>query len=198
MANLKQGALAAALAASTFGLPASADEQDRFRTELSGFNEVHFSGGNPATTPPTPASLVGAISTSARGRFRAEIDERTQAIDYVLSYEGLEGAVAQAHIHFGQKHTVGAIVVWLCQGTVRAPAQVAALTPECPQSGTVTGSIRPGMVLAAGQGFESTDDLFRELVRAIRAGATYANVHSSKFPPGEVRGQLEGRGHDHD
>jgi hypothetical protein len=56
------------------------------------------------------------------------------------------------------------------------------------------------MVLAPGQGFETTDDLFGELVRAIRAGATYANVHSSKFGPGEIRGQLEprGRGHDHD
>jgi hypothetical protein len=160
---------------------------------------VHFSGGNPTTTPFTPASLAGAISTGARGRFRAEIDDRGQAIDYVLTYEGLEGDVAQAHIHFGQKHTVGAIVAWLCQGTVRAPAQVAP-TPECPQSGTVTGSIRPGMVLAPGQGFETTDDLFGELVRAIRAGATYANVHSSKFGPGEIRGQLEprGRGHDHD
>ncbi len=138
MTTFKQGALAAALAASAFGFPASADDrQDRFRTELSGFNEVHFSGGNHVGTPPTAASLVGAISTGARGRFRAEIDDRAQAIDYVLDYEGLEGTVAQAHIHFGQKHTVGGIVAWLCQGTVRAPAQVAS-TPECPQSGTVT------------------------------------------------------------
>ena len=191
MTRFKQGALAAALAASAFGFPASADDRhDRFRTELSGFNEVHFSAG-------PPASLVGAISTGARGRFRAVIDDRAPAIDYVLTYEALEGTVAQAHIHFGQKHTVGAIVAWLCQGTVRAPEQVAS-TPECPQSGTVTGTILPGMVLAPGQGFETTDDLFHELVRAIRAGATYANVHSSKFGPGEIRGQLEPRGHGHD
>jgi hypothetical protein len=195
MTTFRQGALAAALAAATFTLPASADDrQHKFRTELSGFNEVHFAGG----------VLSGAISTGARGRFRADIDERTQAIDYELSYEGLEAAVAQAHIHFGQKHTVGAIVAWLCQGTVRvpdtAPEVVRTMTPECPQSGAVTGTLRPGMVLPAGQGFETTDDLFRELIRAMRAGATYANVHSAKFGPGEIRGQLEGRGrgHDHD
>ncbi len=29
-----------------------------------------------------------------------------------------------------------------------------------------------------------------ELVRAIRAGVTYANVHSTKWPGGELRLQL--------
>jgi CHRD domain len=33
---------------------------------------------------------------------------------------------------------------------------------------------------------------FDELVRAIRAGVTYANVHSEKFPGGEIRGQIKG------
>ena len=32
---------------------------------------------------------------------------------------------------------------------------------------------------------------FAELVKAIRAGLTYANVHTSKFPGGEIRGQIK-------
>lgn len=57
----------------------------------------------------------------------------------------------------------------------------------------MTGTITPAQILpAAGQGIDSGE--FEELVRAIRAGATYANVHSSLFPPGEIRGQL--REHD--
>lgn len=162
---------------------------NRFATELSGFNEVHFVAG------PTPA-LRGAVSTKANGRFRASINDRSEMIEYELNYNGLEGNVTQAHIHFGQSSTVGGIVIWLCQtAAAPAPAAVAALTPICPQhtvGGPVTGTIQATQILAqSAQGIDAGQ--FSEVVRAIRAGATYVNVHSSLFPPGEIRGQL----HDH-
>jgi hypothetical protein len=162
-----------------------------FATHLSGYNEVHFSAGPPAT-------LRGAVSTPARGLFRARIDNRNDVIHYELRYADLTGAITQAHIHFGQQHTVGGIVVWLCQtaGTPAPPA-VAALTPFCPgpTEGTVTGTITAAQVLeATGQGLAAMD--LEELVEAIRTGTTYANVHSATFPPGEIRGQIDhGRGH---
>jgi hypothetical protein len=160
------------------------DDHHRLRTRLSGYNEVHFSGA-------TPATLRGAISTAARGKFTAKIDTDDEVIEYELSYEGLEGAVTQAHIHFGQRHTVGGIVVWLCQteGTP-APDAVITLTPFCPQAGKVTGTITPEQVIAqTAQGIDTGD--FDELVQAILAGATYVNVHTAVFPPGEIRGQLD-------
>jgi hypothetical protein len=161
------------------------DKSHRLRTRLSGYNEVHFAGGPPAT-------LRGAISTVARGKFTAKIDKNEEVIEYELSYEDLEGTVSQAHIHFGQKHTIGGIVVWLCQtaGTPAPPA-VAASTPLCPDEGTVTGTITEDKILAQTlQGFDGGS--FAELVRAIRAGATYVNVHSlPDFGPGEIRGQLK-------
>jgi CHRD domain len=178
---------------------ALADDRDHdghrgksFEAKLSGYNEVHFSGG--AFVPPstfTPAALRGAVSTKAKGRFHARIDGNM--IHYRLSYEGLEGAVTQAHIHFGQKHTVGGIVVWLCQteGTP-APPLVAGLTPVCqgPNDGVVVGTIIAAQVLAQTlQGIEAGS--FDELVAAIRAGATYANVHTALHPPGEIRDQIE-------
>jgi hypothetical protein len=164
------------------------DHEDRrrhVRARLSGFNEVHFSGGPPAT-------LRGAVSTEARGTFRAKIDEQAELITYELRYRDLEGIVTQGHIHFGQQHTVGGIVVWLCQtaGTPAPPA-VANVTPVCPEEGSVTGTITPTQVLGApDQGLDVGG--FNELVRAIRAGAVYVNVHSSLFPPGEIRGQIGG------
>jgi hypothetical protein len=159
------------------------DRNHRLRTRLSGYNEVHF-------VPGPPAALRGAISSGARGKFTAKIDEEKKVIEYELRYEGLEGgAVSQAHIHFGQKHTVGGIVVWLCQ-TAGTPSPFA-VTPLCPAEGTVKGTITEDQILAQTlQGFDGGN--FAELVRAIRAGATYVNVHSlPAFGPGEIRGQLK-------
>jgi hypothetical protein len=189
--------VAATLAAFTVGLSAAAiadndrNDGDRFSARLSGYNEVHFIAATPA--------LRGAISTQARGSFRAVIDDRANTIHYELSYEGLESDVTQSHIHFGQRHTVGGIVVWLCETDAAkhpVPALRRPVTPQCPQAGTVTGTIGPEKVIAAtGQGIDAGQ--FDEVVRAIRAGRVYANVHSATFGSGEIRGQLRGgdRGH---
>jgi hypothetical protein len=165
------------------------EPQPFFSATLSGFNEVHFVAGT-AGPPLVQPALRGAISTPAKGRFTAILDEAADVIRYELSYEGLVAPVTQAHIHFGQRHTVGGIVVWLCETTAEpAPPAVAALTPDCPSQGTVGGTITPAQVLAqTAQGFAAGD--FDELVRAIRNGAAYANVHSSTFTPGEIRGQI--------
>jgi CHRD domain len=160
------------------------DSHRQVQARLSGFNEVHFSGEPPAT-------LRGAVSTEARGTFTAKIDEQDNLITYELRYQDLEGEVTQGHIHFGQQHTVGGIVVWLCQteGTP-APDEVADVTPVCPEEGSVTGTITPEQVLeATNQGLDAGE--FDELVGAIRAGTAYVNVHSSLFPPGEIRGQID-------
>jgi CHRD domain len=166
------------------------ERQPFFSARLSGFNEVIFVAGQ-AGPPLVAPALRGAISTPAKGRFAAILDNPADMIEYELSYEGLRAPVTQAHIHFGQRHTVGGIIVWLCQtdGT-QAPEPVRSLTPTCPSEGTVTGTITPAHVLAQdAQGFAAGD--FDELVRAIRNGAAYANVHTSTFPQGEIRGHIE-------
>jgi len=165
------------------------EQQPFFSANLSGFNEVIFVAGSPGPPLVAPA-LRGAISTPAKGRFTAILDEAADVIQYELSYEGLVAPVTQGHIHFGQRHTVGGIIVWLCQMTgTPAPAAVASLTPDCPSQGTVPGTITPAQVLAQdAQGFVAGD--FDELVRAIRNGAAYANVHTEKFGAGEIRGQI--------
>jgi hypothetical protein len=168
------------------------DRGNKFSARLSGYNEVLFSGGGGEALPVPAATLRGAVSTKARGKFHAEI-KSMDMVDYEISYEGLEADITQAHIHFGQRHTVGGIVVWLCQtpGTLAPPA-VRDLTPFCPnpREGTVNGTITPAHVLAAaGQGIDAGE--FDEVVRAIRAGAAYANIHSMLFPQGEIRGHIE-------
>ena len=132
---------------------------------------------------------VPAVSTVATGEFQSRISDDETQIDYELSYSDLEGAVTQAHIHFGQRSVNGGISVWLCgnpgPGVVPPPG-----TPACPPSpATVTGSLTASNVVGpAGQGIAAGE--FAELIRAIRAGRTYANVHTTKFPGGEIRSQI--------
>jgi hypothetical protein len=55
-------------------------------------------------------------------------------------------------------------------------------------SARVTGTIVAADVVGpTAQGIDPGD--FDSLVRAIRQGATYSNVHTAKFPSGEIRGQ---------
>jgi hypothetical protein len=140
-----------------------------------------------------PFSEVPAVSSTASGRFKADIDDRTNSIAYQLSYSGLQGEVRQAHIHLGQKGVNGAVMVFLCQTTFNPDPT--GLAPTCPQSGTVTGTIRAANIVAtvppagaAGQGIEANE--IGEVIAAIRGGVAYVNVHSTRFPGGEVRGQL--------
>jgi len=120
------------------------------------------------------------VSSVAFGSFTAEIDDTTQTITFELTYSGLEAPVLFAHVHFGNRNIAGGISAFLCGGGSK---------PPCPQSGTVTGTITAADVIGpAAQGIET--GAMAELIRAMRAGETYANVHSSKFPAGEIRAQI--------
>jgi hypothetical protein len=125
---------------------------------------------------------VPSVSTVASGKFQAKLNRSEQRVDYTLSYQDLEAPVLFSHIHLGQKDANGGVSVFLCGGGA---------APQCPQSGTVEDSFGPADVIGpANQGIAAGE--FDELLRAIRAGVTYANVHSQKFPGGEIRGQISG------
>jgi hypothetical protein len=122
---------------------------------------------------------VPSISTTARGTFRAEIKGNT--IRYRLTFRDLGSDSLFAHIHFARPDVNGGIGAFLCGGGDK---------PTCPlRGGTVTGVIDPADVVGpATQGIAAGE--FAELVRAMRNGATYANVHSVTFPSGEIRGNI--------
>jgi hypothetical protein len=133
---------------------------------------------------------VPALSTSGHGKFRASIRAGGSEIRYRLSYAGLEAKPQQAHIHLGQRGVSAGVIVFLCTNLGNGPAG----TQACPDSpATIQGTLRPADVIGpADQGIDPGE--FGELVRAIRAGATYANVHTEKYPGGEIRAQLQRRG----
>jgi CHRD domain len=136
---------------------------------------------------------VPALSTRGGGEFRADIRRNRSEIRYELSFGNLESPVTQSHLHFENRTENGPIVVFLCSNLGNGPAG----TQACPAGGgEISGTIRPGDVLgnAADRGLAAGE--FDELVRAIRAGAIYVNVHTTGRPGGEIRAQLDD--HDHD
>jgi hypothetical protein len=149
------------------------------------------SGKKQVSSDPMSGYLEGApgpVSSMATGSFQATIDDESPAIHYTVTFDGLEGNVTQSHIHFGQRSVSGGISAWLC-GTATNPGPTG--TPTCPgpHSGTVSDTIVPADVIGpTAQGIAAGE--FAELVAAIRAGRGYANVHSDKFPAGEIRGQI--------
>jgi hypothetical protein len=130
---------------------------------------------------------VPALSTPGSGEFRARIDDSADEIRWTLSYGGLEAPATQAHIHFGNVSVAAGISAFLCTNLGNGPAG----TQACPPGGgTISGTIRPADVVGpAAQGIEPGE--FDELVAAIRAGSAYANVHTTKYPAGEIRAQLD-------
>lgn len=143
-----------------------------------------------------------SVSSVATGSFRGTLNDEANTLTYTLQYSGLEGDVQQSHIHFGQRNVSGGIVLFLCSNLGNGPAG----TQPCPAPpATVTGELDPSDIvnIAAAQGITGAgDDVaeWNEIERAIRAGKTYVNVHSAKFPSGEIRAQIghAGRGDDDD
>ncbi|MDX6438870.1 MAG: hypothetical protein QOF45_1453 [Gaiellaceae bacterium] len=130
------------------------------------------------------------ISTVASGSFQAKLSNDGTSLHYKLSYSGLEGTVTQSHIHFGKRAVNGGISIWLCQTATNVSPTAG--TPTCPQSGTVEGDIDMTDVIGpTGQGIEVGN--LAEILAAMRAGHAYANVHSSKWPGGEIRAQINDR-----
>lgn len=163
--------LVAAVCMLALPLAGRADDNDgkrHLRADLNSYNEVP------------------SLSTNGEGRLRLEINHNDTAIDFRLSYANMTGNPLVAHIHLGQRHTVGGVIIFFCGGGGKPPCP--------PQPATITGTLdASGVVGPAGQGIATGE--FDELIRAIRAGATYANVHTPTFPGGEIRGQIR-RGND--
>ena len=169
-ATLVIAVLMTATTLNVFGAPRSADREaeennnTQFSATLSGFNE----------TPQT-------IFSSGTGTFTATLSDDGTSLTYTLSYTGLTGAFG-AHIHLGAPGTSGGVAAFLCGGGGK---------PTCPaSSGTVTGTITAADVrdLSAAQGLAAGN--FAGLIASMRAGATYANVHTGAHGGGEIRGPI--------
>src|SRR5713226_826567 len=162
------------------------DERDvlRFSTRLSTFNEV----------PPK--------ANGASGTFRARLSEDGTTLHWTLTWTGLSGPPAVAHIHFGLKGANYPVMTYFCGGPKGNPA--IPQKPDCPQttSGSITGTTTAADIIALNTPGANDQALdlhdFAGFLRALGAGSAYANMHTTRFPGGEIRGQISARRGDRD
>ena len=101
-------------------------QQDDFRADLNGYNEVNggVTGGQ------------GSVSTTGEGTLELEIvddDPVTGSMEFTLTYT-LENPVTVAHVHFAQRHVGGGVSFFFCGGGGQ---------PACPPGTTATITGRP-------------------------------------------------------
>ena len=134
-----------------------------FRAHLSGSQEV-------------PAN-----DSRATGQAIFQLSKDGTELSYKVIVANIEN-VLMAHIHLVPAGVNGGVVAWLYPSS--PPAQlIPGKSNGILAQGTITASSLTGGL--AGQPLSA-------LIDAMKEGNTYVNVHTSQFPPGEIRGQIWG------
>jgi hypothetical protein len=116
------------------------------------------------------AKEVPRNSSRATGTASFTISRNGKSIRYRLTAHGLHGKPTAAHIHLGSRKIAGGILIALKLRPFHLPA-----------SGVVTKKSFTPM---------GNVKTFAQAIRAIRAGRTYVNIHTKKYPAGEIRAQI--------
>lgn len=157
-------------------------------------------GGNFGTplSPDEEVMPAGVVNTSrARGNAIFHLSADGSSLSYKLIVANIEN-VFMAHIHRGPIGSNGGVVVWLYPSTTPGAGPTGA--------GRVNGVIAEGTITAENLTGSLAGEPLSALVELLRTGGAYVNVHTSDgvdpantgpgdYPGGEVRGQIEHRGH---
>lgn len=160
-------------------------------------NASPMSNGGNFGTPLSGAEEVPARETRARGNAIFQLNAAGDELAYTLIVANIENAF-MAHIHQQTIGNNGPIVVWLYPSTAVAPGPAG--------GGRIDGVIATGTITAASLVGPLAGQPFSALLSDLRSGNAYVNVHTDDgvaptntgagdFPGGEVRGQVEHRGH---
>jgi hypothetical protein len=137
------------------------------------------------------ASLLGdnevpPINSAGSADFHMVIGS---TITFSLTFSGLSSNLTLSHLHFAPSKVPGGVMIFLCGGGGQ---------PACPAAthGTITGTITAANVTGpTTQGIAPGD--LNSALEAVRDGVSYANMHTTLFPGGEIRGQVsQGEGDD--
>jgi hypothetical protein len=162
--------LAAALAMSLAATPARAAVLV-FTTTLSGTNEVPS-----VTTPGTGAATV-------------TLDTDANTLRVALTFDGLLGNTTASHIHCCTAPGTNAPVATQVPTFANFPLGVTAGTYDQSFDLGLASSFNPAFLNNALNG-GNVATARQTLVNGIISGQSYVNLHTTRFPGGEIRGQL--------
>jgi hypothetical protein len=163
-------------------------------------DSTNANGGNFGTPMSSAEEVMPAGVTNdsrARGSAVFQLSADGGTLSYRLMVANIDNAF-MAHIHLAASGTNGPIAVWLYPSTAPSPAPVA--------GGRLDGVIAEGTITAANLVGPLAGQPLSALVDALKNGGAYVNVHTNDgvaptntgpgdFPGGEIRGQVEHRGH---
>lgn len=157
-----------------FGLSsvsAYAANELKFKAGLSGAQEV--------TTP------AGGVVADTTGAIEVEFDSALTKAQFRLTVRNGSG-ITQAHFHCASAGVNGPIVAFLF-GPVDPPVDVGEGSVEVDlDNSDIVSPETPEAIEACGVPLNN----IASLAFAMRGGKIYANVHSTAFPAGVIRGQL--------
>jgi heme A synthase len=135
--------------------------------------------GQTFVAPSSGAEEVPPNDSLARGQTVFRLGADGDELHYRLIVANLDN-VTMAHIHLAPAGVNGPVVAWLYP-SAPPPQLIPGRTSGVLATGTITADDLVGPL--AGQPLAA-------LIDAMEAGNTYVNVHTSQFPPGEIRGQI--------
>lgn len=121
-------------------------------------------------------------ATGATADFTATINS-DGSFPFTLDFQGLTANAAVAHLHFAPPKVAGGVMIFLCGGGGQ---------PACPAatSGHIDGTITAANVTGPTAQGINAGELQKAIQTAILTGNSYANIHNSRFPGGEIRGDV--------
>jgi hypothetical protein len=144
-----------------------------------GFVDLSGQSGRTYAVHATGAQEVPATDSRAQGQAVFRLNAVGTELSYRLIVANIEN-VTMAHIHLAPAGSNGPVVAWLYPD--RPPAQ---LIPGRSQGVLAEGVLTSGNLVGPLAGAVLSD-----LLDALEAGNAYVNIHTSQYPPGEIRGNF--------
>jgi hypothetical protein len=121
------------------------------------------------------SECVPAVQTMAKGDATFTLIKDDNELSYYVTVSDIEDVTA-AHIHLGKKGENG--------------PPVALITNE-KKAGKFTGTLAEGTITEKELMGSLMGKSVKDLVKQIKKGNTYLNVHTDKYPNGEIRAQIK-------